>query len=207
MNDSFLSDEPVTGVRLSPLVSMEMGTCDPRHDDESNVQPELAIVTDIATSETRIRPRPQSMGGVVGESDAIIELFAMVDRVGRCESTVLITGESGTGKELVARAVHQRSRRTEGPFVVVNWNALPGTFVASTAVPLVLHAPPSWFFCKRWKLAAVPDVSVNLIFTWLPATVSEFSVMIVPPATAETVFAVPKSVGNSVKMTPRAWSK
>jgi DNA-binding NtrC family response regulator len=76
-------------------------------------------------------PRPSSMRGVIGESEVMRQLFAMVDRVGRCDSTVLITGESGTGKELVASAVHHASPRSSGPFVVVNCGAIPEALLES----------------------------------------------------------------------------
>ena len=63
--------------------------------------------------------------GIVGNSNAILEVLKITSHVCRTESTVLITGESGTGKELIARAVHYNSPRREGPFVVINCCALP----------------------------------------------------------------------------------
>lgn len=58
-------------------------------------------------------------------SDAMRRLNAMVDRVASSDVTVLICGESGVGKEVVARTLHARSRRRDGPFVKVNCAALP----------------------------------------------------------------------------------
>src|SRR3972149_333483 len=63
--------------------------------------------------------------GIVGNSNAILEVLKTTSHVCRTESTVLITGESGTGKELIARAVHYNSPRKDGPFVVINCGALP----------------------------------------------------------------------------------
>lgn len=67
-----------------------------------------------------------SKNQLVGESQAIKNLIANVDKVAQTDSTVLITGESGTGKELVARMIHNRSGRNQAPFVVVNCGAIPG---------------------------------------------------------------------------------
>jgi len=68
---------------------------------------------------------------IVGRSAPMRELFALMDRVAGTETTVLVTGESGTGKELVARAIHERSRRAREPFVAVNCAALPESVIES----------------------------------------------------------------------------
>jgi DNA-binding NtrC family response regulator len=68
---------------------------------------------------------------IVGISRGIQEVFRMMSKVIRVDVTVLITGESGTGKELVARAIHRRSQRAQGPFVAVNCSAIPQTLVES----------------------------------------------------------------------------
>jgi two-component system response regulator PilR (NtrC family) len=62
---------------------------------------------------------------LLGKSGAMRRVLDVVDRVAATRATVLITGESGTGKERVARAIHQRSDRAGGPFLVVNCGALP----------------------------------------------------------------------------------
>lgn len=64
-------------------------------------------------------------GEMVGESPEMQQVFRWVSRVAPSESTVMVYGESGTGKELVARAIHARSNRKEGPFIRVNCGALP----------------------------------------------------------------------------------
>ncbi len=68
---------------------------------------------------------------IVGHSHALGRVLEQVDLVAATSSTVLIGGETGTGKELVARAIHQRSRRRQELFVAVNCAALPGTLVES----------------------------------------------------------------------------
>src|SRR5262249_15928024 len=65
--------------------------------------------------------------GLVGESDALQRVLQQVDLVADTDATVLITGESGTGKELVARAIHERSRRRQHSLVKVNCAAIPET--------------------------------------------------------------------------------
>jgi nitrogen regulation protein NR(I) len=68
---------------------------------------------------------------IVGASRELQEVFRRMAKVVRVDVTVLITGESGTGKELVARAIHRRSARAQGPFVAVNCSAIPQTLVES----------------------------------------------------------------------------
>ena len=63
-------------------------------------------------------------GEMVGQSEGMRRVQRFVERVARSDSTVMVYGESGTGKELVARAIHARSRRHDGPFVRVNCGAL-----------------------------------------------------------------------------------
>ncbi|HSA59910.1 MAG TPA: sigma-54 dependent transcriptional regulator [bacterium] len=68
---------------------------------------------------------------IVGKSLKMHEVYQLIDRVAPSNSSVLILGESGTGKELVARAIHQKSRRKDNPFVVINCAALPETLLES----------------------------------------------------------------------------
>jgi PAS domain S-box-containing protein len=67
----------------------------------------------------------------VTRSPRVRQLLEILPAVAESDSTVLVQGESGTGKELIARAVHDASRRREGPFVVLNCGALPGSLVES----------------------------------------------------------------------------
>jgi len=70
-------------------------------------------------------------GEIVGDSDPMRQVFRWIERVARSESTVMLYGESGTGKELVARAIHARSGRRDGPFVRVNCGALSESLLDS----------------------------------------------------------------------------
>ena len=68
---------------------------------------------------------------LVGQSPAIRQIYAVVEKVANTPSTVLITGESGTGKELIARALHENSSRHAGPFIKINCAAIPKTLMES----------------------------------------------------------------------------
>jgi len=68
---------------------------------------------------------PRSIPAIVGHGPAMQDVYKMIGRVSNSDATVLITGESGTGKELVANAIHQFSRRHQGPLVKLNCAAIP----------------------------------------------------------------------------------
>lgn len=70
-------------------------------------------------------------GEMIGDSPAMLQVRAMIERVAPTDARVLITGESGTGKELVAAAIHGASARRERPFIRVNCAAIPRDLVES----------------------------------------------------------------------------
>ncbi|WP_320172484.1 sigma-54 dependent transcriptional regulator [Maridesulfovibrio sp.] len=72
-----------------------------------------------------------NLGGIIGNSPALKEVFAILAKVAPTDSTVLVTGESGTGKELLVRALHRNSKRKEQPFVPVNCEAIPKELLES----------------------------------------------------------------------------
>jgi transcriptional regulator with GAF, ATPase, and Fis domain len=72
-----------------------------------------------------------SLGEMVGGSLPMREIYSLVERIAPTEATILIEGETGTGKDLVARTVHQFSRRRSGPFIVVDCGAVAGNLIES----------------------------------------------------------------------------
>lgn len=93
------------------------------HSDAPGHRASYANVTDIRLI--------MSARTLVGGSDAMQELRRTIRRFAPLPAPVLVTGETGTGKELVARAVHDASPRSRGPFVAVNAAAIPATLAAS----------------------------------------------------------------------------
>ena len=73
----------------------------------------------------------RAKGQAIGGSPAFRRMMTLVEQIADSSATVLIQGESGSGKELVARAIHERSGRRNGPFVAVNCAALPETLLES----------------------------------------------------------------------------
>jgi two-component system, NtrC family, response regulator len=69
--------------------------------------------------------------GMLGTSPPMQAVFASIRKVATTDAPVLVIGESGTGKEMVAQAIHQRSRRKNGPFVPINCSAIPETLLES----------------------------------------------------------------------------
>jgi DNA-binding NtrC family response regulator len=68
---------------------------------------------------------------IVGESFALKQLLAQINRVAKTDVTVLICGESGTGKELIAKSLHNNSHRSDKPFIAVNCGAIPFSLMES----------------------------------------------------------------------------
>jgi DNA-binding NtrC family response regulator len=86
-----------------------------------------------ALEERSERAQPAATGeiGIIGSCDAMQSLFGKIRKVAPSDSTVLIQGESGTGKELVARALHNLSRRAKAPMISVNCAAIPESLIES----------------------------------------------------------------------------
>lgn len=79
----------------------------------------------------RLRQKVQQNTTIIGDSPAIQQVRAMMQRVASTNARVLITGENGTGKELVARGIHQQSPLADGSFIEVNCAAIPNELIES----------------------------------------------------------------------------
>ena len=88
-------------------------------------QPRTDIDTKDSASSGRVFPE------IIGESPPMIELFEIMEKVAETDTNILITGESGTGKEAVAKAIHRRSRRSDGTFQIIDCTAIPDTLFES----------------------------------------------------------------------------
>lgn len=74
---------------------------------------------------------PHNSAEIIGASNAMRQVFTMIDKVKNTDGTVLIIGESGAGKELVARAIHAGSKRADSSFIPINCGALPDELLES----------------------------------------------------------------------------
>ncbi|TCZ88948.1 sigma-54-dependent Fis family transcriptional regulator [Lysobacter sp. N42] len=101
-----------------PLLDYLVKPLEPEHFD---------ALLSAASAARAVAPR---WGGLIGECEAMRQVASYVERIAPTRVSVLVTGESGTGKELVARAVHERSRR-RGAFVAVNCGAIAPDLLAS----------------------------------------------------------------------------
>jgi two-component system nitrogen regulation response regulator GlnG len=86
----------------------------------------------LATGKATPREKSVDSGGrLLGESQAMQEVFRTIGRLSRSDISVLVTGETGSGKEVVARVLHQHSPRADGPFVAINSAAIPAELLES----------------------------------------------------------------------------
>ncbi|MFQ5514970.1 MAG: sigma-54-dependent transcriptional regulator [Myxococcota bacterium] len=99
--------------------------------------------------------------GIVGESPAMRDVFALVERVAPSRATVLVTGESGTGKELIARAIHARSGTAEREFLAVNMAALPRELIEAQ---LFGHEQGAFTGADRHRDGLLRSVSGGTVF-------------------------------------------
>ncbi len=101
------------------------------------------------------------ISGIIGNCAAMRDVFHQIRQVADTDATVLIQGESGTGKELIARALHDLSERSGGPFVAVNLGALPETLLESE---LFGHEKGSFTGASRQKPGCFEQADGGTLF-------------------------------------------
>ena len=128
---------------------------------------ELHIGNSVLRIETENTPfevnvyESDHLAGLVGQSPAMEELFGMIARVAPSDATTLISGESGTGKELVARAIHDLSKRASSPFVVFDCSAVPSELIESE---LFGHIKGSFTGASDSRKGAFKEASGGTLF-------------------------------------------
>ncbi len=85
----------------------------------------------LVTENKRLKKKVSQKYEMIGKSEAMEQIKAIIDKVAPTEARVLITGENGTGKELVAHHLHQKSARSKGPIIEVNCAAIPPELIES----------------------------------------------------------------------------
>ncbi len=105
-------------------ISKLRATLDAFRGDVENRRQSRRLASELDEANNRFGP-------FVGNSKLMREAYRMITDVASTQAPVLITGESGTGKEIAARTIHDRSRRSEGPFVAINAAALPRELMES----------------------------------------------------------------------------
>ncbi|MBR9805554.1 sigma-54-dependent Fis family transcriptional regulator [bacterium] len=137
---SFSHDTPVlimTGYASmqSAVESMRMGAVDYIAKPLKKAEMKKAIERIVETKPKRRRdsskPSVPPVPGMIGDCEAMQDVYNRIYRCGPTRSTVLVRGETGTGKELVARAIHEASDRKDKPMISVNCAAIPETLIES----------------------------------------------------------------------------
>ncbi len=115
----------------------------------------------LSNENRRLRARLSAESDLLGRSQIMSEVRALVERVAPTDSSVLITGESGTGKEIAARAIHAASTRAEGPFVGVNCGAIPAELLESE---LFGHVKGAFTGADRSRRGLVETAEAGTLF-------------------------------------------
>ena len=124
---------------------------------------ESVLAFDALRSENqRLKKELTPSSNLVGESPQIHQVEEFISRVAKSDSTVLIRGESGTGKEVVARAIHQKGRRPDRPFVAINCAAIPEALLESELFGHERGAFTGAVGMRKGKLESADDGTVFL---------------------------------------------
>jgi len=125
-----------TAVELLKLGAFDYITKDEEAKDRvlnsiKNARNKSSLIREIGRLKEEISAKYEFEKSIIGSSEAIKKVFALLEKAVKTQITVSITGETGTGKELVAKAVHYNSKRKNKPFVAVNIAAIPRELIES----------------------------------------------------------------------------
>ncbi|MFO0724983.1 MAG: sigma 54-dependent Fis family transcriptional regulator [Myxococcota bacterium] len=146
-NGTFLGTSAVERARIVPGTTLRLGRTTIRVGDGEVVTLEVF--------------EGERLGGLIGRSDAMRQLMARTRRAAQSDVSVLILGETGTGKEVVARTIHEQSRRAERPFETVDCGAILPTLIASE---LFGHEKGSFTGADRQHLGAFERAQGGTLF-------------------------------------------
>lgn len=97
----------------------------------NNLREKILLKKQVETLENEIYKKYDFQKAIIGNSDAIKEVFSLMEKAIATNITVSLSGETGTGKEVVAKAIHFNSSRRKHPFVAINVAAIPGELLES----------------------------------------------------------------------------
>lgn len=106
-------------------------------DELTNLIISTLAVPQTDSSDQEVQPsvidqaKSTDFGLLVGQSPVMTDMFQKVEQVAERDATILITGESGTGKELIAKRIHELSKRSKGPFIPLHCAAVPESLIES----------------------------------------------------------------------------
>jgi len=132
---------------------------------------EIEVVVEKALSHARLIDENRSLreelkasygfDNIISINPKMVQILELVGQIADSKATVLLQGESGTGKELVARAIHYRSQRSKGPFIVVNCSAIPRELLESE---LFGYEKGAFTGAARLKLGSFELADIGTIF-------------------------------------------
>src|SRR6266540_723637 len=144
-NGTFISGARVVRAELPLGVPIQLG------DAEIVLEPR----------ETQEAPRAEAFEGMISRDPSMRQVFELMERVGASDAAVTILGETGTGKELVARGLHARSGRRDGPFIPVNCSAIAESLIESE---LFGHEKGAFSGAERTRKGAFEEADRGTIF-------------------------------------------
>jgi len=144
-NGTFISGARVARAELPLGVPIQLG------DAEIVLEPR----------ETQEAPRAEAFEGMISRDPSMRQVFELMERVGASDAAVTILGETGTGKELVARGLHARSGRRDGPFIPVNCSAIAESLIESE---LFGHEKGAFSGAERTRKGAFEEADRGTIF-------------------------------------------